>query len=70
MNAPDTARRPLPAAALDGLRALLGARVSTGESVRTQHGRDESAFPPMPPDAVAFPQSTDEVAAIARLCHA
>jgi D-lactate dehydrogenase (cytochrome) len=70
MNAPDTARRPLPAAVLDGLRTLLGERVSTGESVRVQHGRDESAFAPMPPDAVAFPQSTDEVAAIARLCHA
>jgi D-lactate dehydrogenase (cytochrome) len=70
MNAPDTARRPLPAAALDGLRALLGERVSTGVSVRAQHGRDESAFAPMPPDAVAFPLSTDEVAAIARLCHA
>jgi len=70
MNAPDTARRPLPAAVLDGLRAVLGERVSTGESVRVQHGRDESAFAPMPPDAVAFPRSTDEVAAIARLCHA
>ncbi|HET9044086.1 MAG TPA: FAD-linked oxidase C-terminal domain-containing protein [Burkholderiales bacterium] len=70
MNAPDTARRPLPAAVLDGLRTLLGERVSTGKSVRVQHGRDESAFAPMPPDAVAFPQSTDEVAAIARLCHA
>jgi D-lactate dehydrogenase (cytochrome) len=70
MNAPDTARRPLPAAALDGLRALLGERVSTGESVCVQHGRDESAFAPMPPDAVAFPRSTEEVAAIARLCHA
>jgi D-lactate dehydrogenase (cytochrome) len=70
MNAPDAARRPLPAAALEGLRQLLGARVSTGVSVREQHGRDESAFRAMPPDAVAFPRSTDEVAAIARLCHA
>lgn len=74
MNAPrnesEAARRPLPAAVLDGLRALLGERVSTGESVRVQHGRDESAFAPMPPDAVAFPRSTEEVAAIARLCHA
>jgi D-lactate dehydrogenase (cytochrome) len=74
MNAPANgtgpARRPLPAAVLDGLRQLLGDRVSTGASVREQHGRDESAYPSMPPDAVAFPQSTDEVAAIARLCHA
>ena len=70
MNAPETSRRRLPAALLDDLRALLGERVSTGESVRVLHGRDESAFAPMPPDAVAFPRSTDEVAAIARLCHA
>jgi D-lactate dehydrogenase (cytochrome) len=74
MNAPvnetEAARRPLPAAVLDGLRRLLGERVTTGASVREQHGRDESAYPPMPPDAVAFPLSTDEVAAIARLCHA
>ena len=69
-NEPAAARRPLPAALLDGLRALLGERATTGESVRAQHGRDESAFAPMPPDAVVFPLSTDEVAAIARLCHA
>jgi D-lactate dehydrogenase (cytochrome) len=55
---------------IDGLRDVLGERLSTGESVRAQHGRDESAFAPMPPDAVAFPRSTGEVAAIARLCHA
>jgi D-lactate dehydrogenase (cytochrome) len=70
MNAPDASRRPLPPAVLDGLRQLLGDRVSTGASVREQHGRDESAYPAMPPDAVAFPRSTDEIAAIARLCHA
>jgi D-lactate dehydrogenase (cytochrome) len=68
MNAPDRSR--LPAAVLAGLRAVLGERVSTGASVREQHGRDESAFASMPPDAVAFPRSTEEVAAIAQLCHA
>jgi D-lactate dehydrogenase (cytochrome) len=70
MNAPGTTRPSLPAAALDALRTLLGERVSTGESVRAQHGRDESSFAPAPPDAVVFPRSTDEVAAIARLCFA
>jgi D-lactate dehydrogenase (cytochrome) len=70
MNGPDAARRPLPAPLLDSLRRLLGERVSTGASVLAQHGRDESAFAPMSPDAVAFPHSTDEVAAVARLCHA
>ncbi|HSD54854.1 MAG TPA: FAD-linked oxidase C-terminal domain-containing protein [Burkholderiales bacterium] len=70
MNAPEANRRPLPAAVLETLRGLLGDRVTTGASVREQHGRDESAYPAMPPDAVAFPMSTGEVAAIARLCHA
>ena len=71
MNAPDAAARPpLPALLLEALRRVLGERLSTGASVLAQHGRDESAFAPMPPDAVAFPRSTGEVAAIARLCHA
>ena len=71
MNAPDqTARRELPPALAETLRALLGERFAAGPSVLDQHGRDESTFPPMPPDAVAFARSTDEVAAIARACHA
>jgi D-lactate dehydrogenase (cytochrome) len=53
---------------LDELRAILGDRVSTSASVRDQHGRDESPLPPAPPDAVAFPSSTDEVAAILKVC--
>ena len=70
MNAPAPSRRPLPAEVLAGLRAALGERAATGESVRAQYGRDESSFAPAPPDAVVFPRSTDEVAAVARLCHA
>jgi D-lactate dehydrogenase (cytochrome) len=70
MNAPEAARRPFPPACLEALRRLLGERVSTGESVRAQHGRDESSFPPAPPDAVVFPQSTDEVVAIVKACAA
>ena len=52
------------------LRAVLGERVSTADAVRAQHGKDESYHTPHPPDAVAFPQSTDEVAAIVRACAA
>jgi D-lactate dehydrogenase (cytochrome) len=55
-------------AAIDALGALLGDRLSTSDSVRDLHGRDESSFPPAPPDAVAFPRSTDEVSAIVRTC--
>src|ERR671925_1733556 len=54
--------------AIEALSALLGDRLSTADSVRDLHGRDESSFPPAPPDAVAFPQTTEEVAAIVRAC--
>jgi len=55
-------------AAVAALRALLGDRISTSPSVLDLHGRDESSFAPALPDAVAFPRSTDEVAAIVRAC--
>jgi D-lactate dehydrogenase (cytochrome) len=54
--------------AIGALGALLGDRLSTSDSVRDLHGRDESAFPPAPPDAVAFPRSTEEVAAVVGTC--
>ena len=54
--------------AIGALGALLGDRLSTSDSVRDLHGRDESTFPAAPPDAVAFPRSTEEVAAIVRTC--
>jgi D-lactate dehydrogenase (cytochrome) len=57
------------AGALDALRDLLGAdRVLTGDDVRAQHGHDESFHPGAPPDAVIWPRSVDEAAAIVRVC--
>lgn len=50
------------------LRALLGDRLSTGVSVREHHSRGETYLPPYPPDAVAFPETTDEVVAIVNAC--
>jgi D-lactate dehydrogenase (cytochrome) len=55
-------------AAVEALRALLRHRLSTSPSVLDLHGRDESSFAPALPDAVAFPQSTEEVAAVVRAC--
>jgi D-lactate dehydrogenase (cytochrome) len=56
--------------ALDDLRDLLGAdRVLTGDDVLAQHGADESWHPPAEPDAVVYPRSTDEAAAIVKACH-
>src|SRR6516165_6578227 len=55
-------------AAVAALKQLLGERLSTATSVREQHGRDESYHPSVPPDAVAFVETTEEVADIVRIC--
>ena len=52
------------------LRDLLGDRLSTAAAVREQHGHGESNQLTLPPDAVCFARSTDEVAAIVRACAA
>ena len=52
------------------LRALLGDRVSTGDSVRDLHSRGESHHHPVLPDAVVFPASTADVQAIVAACAA
>jgi len=56
--------------AIAALRELLADRLSTGDSVRGLHARDEAYTAPVLPDAVAFPESTEEVAGIARICAA
>ncbi len=53
---------------LQELQKLLGERLSLSESVREQHGRDESFHASAPPEAVAFAENNDEVAEIARIC--
>lgn len=64
-NKPSAAARD---AAIAELRTLLGDRLSTAPAVRERHGKDESYHPSVPPDAVAFAQSTDEVSAIVKVC--
>lgn len=60
----------LPQTLLGALTARLGERLSISTAVREHHGKDESSLAPMPPDAVVFAQSTEEVAATVMLCHA
>jgi len=62
-------RDPIPDLLYTALRDRFGERFSQGESVRLQHGRDESVHLPEPPDAVVFAQSTEDVAAVVRLCR-
>ena len=50
------------------LEARFGDRCTTGETIREQHGRDESFHPSAPPDAVVFAESNEDVAEIVQLC--
>jgi D-lactate dehydrogenase (cytochrome) len=59
----------LPPGLLASLGALLGERLSTATAVCDHHGRDESIFAAMPPAAVVFARSTDEVIHIVNLCR-
>jgi D-lactate dehydrogenase (cytochrome) len=54
--------------AIDALRAMFGERLSTSTGVRDHHSKDESWHHPHRPDAVVFPDSTEEVSAIVEIC--
>ncbi|PRX38210.1 D-lactate dehydrogenase (cytochrome) [Meinhardsimonia xiamenensis] len=56
--------------ALAELSSLLGNRLSRAKAERELHGRSESYFPLTLPDAVAFPESTEEVARLVAICAA
>ena len=55
-------------AAIASMHQLLRDRLSTATPVREQHGKDASYHPCVPPDAVAFAQSTAEVSEIVKIC--
>ncbi|OPF62902.1 FAD-binding oxidoreductase [Hydrogenophaga sp. H7] len=75
MNAPTTAShlapelslREVPPALIQALQSRFGARCSTAQAVREQHGRDESIFEVPPPSAVVFAESTQDVADAVKL---
>ncbi|MEM9247985.1 MAG: FAD-linked oxidase C-terminal domain-containing protein [Pseudomonadota bacterium] len=56
--------------AIAALTTDLGQKILTNPAERNQHGTNESHFPFTPPDAVAYPESTAEVAEIVRACAA
>ena len=58
----------MPPDCLAALQQLLGDRLATSQAVRDHHGRDESIFAAMPPEAVAFARTVEEVVAIVRVC--
>jgi D-lactate dehydrogenase (cytochrome) len=56
--------------ALAHLRATFGERLTEAETVRIQHANQLSEVSNQPPDAVVFPETTDEVAEAVRVCAA
>ena len=72
MNAPQAVqalRRPLPEEMIRVLKAQFGDRFSMSNAVREHHGKDESPYPFMLPDAVIFVENTDEVVMVVKLCN-
>lgn len=57
-------------AVIETLQPQFGERFSTRVSARDQHSRGEAYAEALPPDAVVWPESTAEVSAILRTCHA
>ena len=55
-------------AAIAELKPVLGERLTTSKSDRDIHGRSEVYYRPMPPDAVAYPETTAEVSVLVKIC--
>lgn len=75
MNAPIAPPRLRPddatvAALTTELHKRFGNRVVTSLAVREQHGHTLTWLPNQPPDAVVYPQSTEDVSDLLRLCEA
>jgi D-lactate dehydrogenase (cytochrome) len=62
-------RKPLPDELVASLRQEFGDRFSQAQAQREHHGKDESAYPAMLPDAVVFALSTQEVVLVVTLCN-
>ncbi len=73
MNAPaDLRARPSAAdvaAIVGSLARDFGPRAATSAAIREQHGHGEGLADAALPDVVVFPHTTEEVAAIVRLCQ-
>ncbi|WP_297769536.1 FAD-linked oxidase C-terminal domain-containing protein [uncultured Roseovarius sp.] len=54
--------------AIVDLLSSLGQQVSLSKSDLDLHGQSESYFPPSPPDAVVYPETTAQVAEIVTIC--
>ena len=64
-----TSRVELTNDQLEHLKTLVSGSVSTNEAILDQHGKDESAIPPVRPSAVVMPNSTEEVSKVLKFCN-
>jgi D-lactate dehydrogenase (cytochrome) len=55
---------------ITALAARFGNRLVTSQAVREQHGHTTTWIENQPPDAVVFPQATEDVQEVVRLCAA
>ncbi len=55
---------------IGAVAAQFGNRLVTSQAVREQHGHTTTWIDNQPPDAVVFPQTTDDVQTVVRLCAA
>ena len=63
-----TQERNAADAVIAALAPRYGNRLVTSQAVREQHGHTTTWIANQPPDAVMFPQATEEVQEIVRLC--
>ena len=57
-------------AAIQDLKTLLGSRLSQSPSDLETHGKSETHFPMVAPDAIAYVQSREEVIEVVKICAA
>ena len=67
---PGARDRQAAEAVIAELAAKFGNRLVTSQAVREQHGHTTTWIPNQPPDAVVFPQGTEDVQQVVRLCAA
>jgi len=54
---------------IEAARAFLGDRITTNATLREHHSHGQDTQTPVLPDAVAFAETSEEVAQVLRLCH-
>ena len=53
----------------DELKSLLADRFSVTEAIRANYARGEDIFDPVLPLGIAFPETTEEVSKIVKICY-